>query len=159
MNLEQIDIKARGLVLLEFEKMKQDLISKHLELGMKASGKWIDSLEVIEQEITVKLIGEKYTDQLVYGRKGGTRPPIQAIENWIVNKGFSYNIPLRSLAWAIAKKIEKDGTRYYQQGGTDLVSSVITPERINKIITLVGEELTVYILPIFVNRYREAWEN
>tara|TARA_R110002049_G_scaffold309180_1_gene518138 strand:- start:26746 stop:27207 length:462 start_codon:yes stop_codon:yes gene_type:complete len=151
----ELQDKARSIVLLEFEKMKQDLISKHIELGMKASGKWIDSLEVTEEEMKVKLLGENYTDQLVYGRKNGTMPPVSAIEEWIRNKGITTNIPIRSLAWAIAINIKKNGTKYYQQGGTDLVSSVITPQRINKIINLVGEELTLLIIPMFLKRYYE----
>lgn len=154
MTVEQINVTARGLVLLEFEKIKQDLIAKHLELGMKASGRWIDSLEVIEQEMSVKLIGEKYTDQLVYGRKPGTMPPVSAIEQWIRDKGITSNIPIKSLAFAIATKIKKEGTNYYKQGGTDLVSSVITPKRINKIIKLIGEDLTMDIVRIFTNRYK-----
>lgn len=154
MTVLDIPKQTRGLLLLEFEKMKQDLISKHIELGMKASGKWIDSLEVVEENLRVSLLGEKYTDQLVYGRRAGTMPPVSAIEQWIKDKGIIPNIPIRSLAWAIAINIKKKGTKYYQQGGTDLVSSVITVDRINKIINLIGEELTLLIIPIFTNQYK-----
>lgn len=156
--LRGLPLKTRGLILLEFEKMKQDLISKHIELGMKASGKWIESLDVIERDMSVQLVGEKYTDQLVYGRRPGKMPPVKAIENWIINKGIIPEIPIRSLAWAIAKSIEKKGTSYYKKGGTDLVSSVVTPERINRIITLVGIEASLLIIPIFTERYK-AWGN
>lgn len=154
MTILDIPKHTRGLLLLEFEKLKQDLISKHIELGMEASGKWIDSLEVVEENLRVSLLGEKYTDQLVYGRKAGTMPPVSAIEQWIKDKGIIPNIPIRSLAWAIAISIKKKGTTYYQKGGTDLVSSVITVERINKIINLIGEELTILIIPIFTNQYK-----
>ena len=154
MTILDVPKQTRGLLLLEFEKLKQDLISKHIELGMKASGKWIDSLEVVEENLRVSLLGEKYTDQLVYGRRAGTMPPVSAIEQWIKDKGIIPNIPIRSLAWAIAINIKKKGTKYYQQGGTDLVSSVITVERINKIINLIGEELTLLIIPIFTNQYK-----
>ena len=154
MTILDVPKQTRGLLLLEFEKLKQDLISKHIELGMKASGKWIDSLEVVEENLRVSLLGEKYTDQLVYGRRAGTMPPVSAIEQWIKDKGIIPNIPIRSLAWAIAINIKKNGTKYYQQGGTDLVSSVITVERINKIINLIGEELTLLIIPIFTNQYK-----
>lgn len=153
---EKINLTTKETLEKEFEAIKNDLIAKHLDLRMKASGRWINSLEIISVQNNVKLLGEKYTDQLVYGRRGGTMPPVSAIEQWIKDKGIVSNIPTTSLAWAIAKKIQKDGTRYFQQGGTDLVSSVITEKRIQQIINKVGNEVLLDIVPFFINRFKNG---
>ncbi|GIM60539.1 hypothetical protein ACF3OB_01155 [Capnocytophaga canis] len=125
----------------ELEKIKEDLIAKHVSLGMKASGKWIESLEVKTQATRGSIIGQAYTYQLQAGRKSGTMPPIQAIEEWIKQKGIKPvedKMKISSLAFIIARKIKQEGTKYYQQGGTDLIDSVVTPDRIQKIIDRVG---------------------
>jgi len=153
---EKIQLTEKQILEKEFESIKNDLIEKHLELKMKASGRWINSLEIISSKNKITLLGEKYTDQLVYGRKGGTMPPVKAIEQWIKDKGIVPNIPITSLAWAIAKKIQKEGTEYYKQGGTDLVSSVITTQRIQEIINKLGNEVLLDIVPFFVNRFKNG---
>lgn len=129
----------------EFESLKNDLIQRHNDLGMKASGLWESELEItIEQSdgrMTARLSGIGYTEQLVYGRKPGKFPPIKAIEQWILDKGIKLenNIKASSLAFLIARKIAKEGTKYFRDGGTDLIQSVITPERIQAIISRVRE--------------------
>lgn len=152
--IEEILKSAEEKVFDEFLLLRQELVEKHIELGMEASGKWIRSLEVLKTDMSTKLIGEKYTEQLVYGRKPGTLPPVNAIKEWIEEKGITSDLSTTSLAWAIAMKIKRDGTRYYQKGGTDLVSSVITTQRIQKIINLAGIEIALGIAPIFVNTFK-----
>jgi len=129
----------------EFESLKADLIQRHRDLGMKASGLWESELAIeIESNdgrTTARLSGLKYTEQLVFGRKPGKFPPIKAIEQWIIDKGITLenNIKASSLAFLIARKIAKEGTKYFRDGGTDLIESVITPERIQSIISRVRE--------------------
>ncbi len=130
----------------ELEDLKQDLIDNHLKLGMKASGKWINELATEVVEVGSKLIGSvtgaHYTTQLVRGCRPGKMPPIATIERWINQKGIraiNRKMKARQLAFAIAKKIAQVGTRYHQQGGTDLIEKVITPARLQLIIERVGE--------------------
>lgn len=125
----------------ELEKIKQDLIDKHIELGMKASGNWVNSLNVQTVGLSGIIYGEKYTEQLVNGRPNGKFPPISAIKQWIIDKNITPfdKISISSLAFLIARKIAKEGTKYFKQGGTDLVSSVITPERVQMIIDKVSD--------------------
>lgn len=129
--------------ILDFELnlIKEDLIQKHLKLGMKASGQWIDSLNVQTKGQKGIIWGEPYTEQLVNGREPGKFPPINAIKKWIEDKNITPfdQISISSLAFLIARKIAKEGTEYFKQGGTDLVSSVITPQRIQRIIDNVSE--------------------
>lgn len=126
----------------EMELIKRDLIIKHKELGMPASGKWIESVEANTNRLSGVILAEHYTEQLVNGREPGRFPPIDRIEQWIKDKGiqpFDSNLKISSLAFLIARKIAREGTRYFQQGGTDLVEAVITPARIQRIINRVTE--------------------
>lgn len=126
----------------EFEKLSADLTQRYIELGMKASGKWDKEKTVDVSEsgsvVSGKIEGTPYTRQLQFGRKPGKFPPLAAIEQWINDKQIVPDIPIRSLAYLIARKIAKEGTDYYKQGGTDLVDSVVTPQRIDSIISKVG---------------------
>lgn len=140
------------ILSFEFELIKTELITKHNELKMKASGNWKDSLKsnvIGNQDMYIaRIYGEKYTEQLVFGRKPGKFPPIKAIEQWIIDKGIAgigKKIKTSSLAFLIARKIAKEGTKYFKQGGTDLISSVYTPERIQNIIDKVKEINLTYI--------------
>lgn len=143
----------------EFDSIIVDLKTKHIQLGMKASGKWIEGLENVSSGTTGKVIGEDYTYQLVNGRKEGKFPPVQAIKQWIIDKGIVNKIrgeiSVSSLAFLIARKIAREGTKYYQQGGTDLVDSVITPERIQSIINKVGIQATVNTVQVLTKQLQK----
>jgi hypothetical protein len=147
MNEEQV-----ALLEAEFNLIEKELVEKYIQLGMKASGKWEKSLEtevaMSGNKLTAKITGLNYTEQLVFGRRNGRFPPIDAIKQWILDKPINFvesQITLDSLAFLIARKIATEGTKYFQQGGTDLVEAVITPQRIQKILNVVGNS---YIQPI-----------
>lgn len=130
----------------EFELLKQDIAFAYNAKGMKASGKFEQSLETLVTETETgyiaKLIGEDYAQQLETGRQGGTYPPIEKIKQWILDKGvFSsvlQEIKISSLAFLIARKIYRQGWNRQGYGGVELISEVVTPERIQKIIDEVG---------------------
>ncbi len=143
----------------EFDLIIVDLKRKHVELGMKASGKWVEGLENTSKGNVGRVIGEPYTEQLVNGRRGGRFPPIEAIKQWIIDKGIVNNIKgsisVSSLAFLIARKIAREGTKYYQQGGTDLVSAVITDERIQNIINMVGAQEALNLSNKIQNQFKQ----
>lgn len=134
--------ESLNILKKEFDKLSADLTEKHNELGMRASGNWVQEKIVEASEsgtlLTALITAPKYTEQLQYGRKPGKFPPLAAIEQWINDKGITPDIPIRSLAYLIARKIAMEGTEYYKQGGTGLIDSVITSERIDGIISKVG---------------------
>lgn len=128
----------------EFEMLKQEIIQKYEEKGMRASGQFIEGLEVQVSQYTAKLKGYKYTEQLEYGRRPGkiSFEGREKIKEWILHKNV-FNaaiakIGLNSLAFLIARKIAQKGFNREQHGGVNLVSEVVTPERIQKIIDRVG---------------------
>ncbi|MCO6147517.1 hypothetical protein [Flavobacterium sp. NRK1] len=132
-----------AILAKEFASLKNELIAKYDELGMRASGQWADSLSVAIEGNNAELLHAEYGEQLEYGRKPGKQPPSEAIEQWIKDKGIAAriegNISVSSLAYLIARKIGREGWNRQQYGGTKLISSVVTPERIQKIIDKVGE--------------------
>ena len=146
----------------EFALLKEDLIENHQKLGMKASGKWINELsdEVIEigSKLIGRITGASYTRQLVDGRRPGKMPPVRMIEEWIKNKGIQAlesRLRLSQMAFAIARKIAQSGTRYYREGGTDLIERVVTPERMQRIIDRVTESVLNDQVDIYVRELRK----
>ena len=142
----------------EFELLRVDFVKKYDELGMRSSGKWANSTEVESGEFFGRVLGEPYTEQLVDGRKPGKFPPIQAIEQWIIDKGIvaniEGNITVSSLAFLIARKIAREGTKYFQQGGTDLVDAVFTPKRVQEILNRLGESLTMEFTTEIIGQFK-----
>ena len=76
----------------EFELLRLDLILKYNEKGMRASGKFAETLENTLTERGIKLTGENYAQQLETGRLPGKFPPISVIEKWIEDKGLMLKI-------------------------------------------------------------------
>lgn len=147
-------INVEEILKIEMQSIADDLKKKHVELGMKASGKWTKSVEASSTPLTGSVWAEDYTEYLADGRgptknAGSGEPLIEKIKRWIVDKGIRADIPLNSLAYLITRKIHKEGTKYYKQGGTDLLSAVITPKRVQSIIDKIGvnaiKELTLNI--------------
>ena len=154
---------TKEILTIEFEAIKKELITKHNQLKMKASGKWQSSLNIVisgtDDLMIAKLYGQNYTEQLVFGRKPGAFPPIKAIEQWIKDKGIAgigKQIKVSSLAFLIARKIANEGTKYFKQGGTDLVKSVITPQKIQSIIDKVREINVSYITNGLIEQLKQV---
>ena len=90
------------------------------------------------------------------GRNGGIIPPVQEIENWIINKGIQpldELMTLNSLAWAIAKKISKEGTNPINH--LNIYQEVITPQRIDTIIN----KLSVFNAGLFISEITNELKN
>ena len=122
----------------EFEALRDDLIAKYDELGMRTTGNWANSLEVVVSENKAVILGVPYSQQLESGRVPGKQPPSQVIEQWIKDKGIASRIEgkisISSLAYLIARKIGREGWKREDHGGVELVSQVVTPERIQSIL-------------------------
>lgn len=144
---------SNQLLAAEFEALKNELIAKYDELGMRASGRWAESLSVSVSQNGAEILQEAYGEQLENGRKPGKQPPSEAIEQWIKDKGIATRLEngmtISSLAFLIARKIGREGWNRQQHGGTELISSVVTPERIQQIIDIIGEsQLNEFTLKI-----------
>jgi len=144
-------MNVKEILTTEFAKLISELEQRHVELGMKASGDWIASLESDISDKEASILANDYTTYLVNGRepnKKQTHKELVAwavwagntfIKDWVKSKGLNLN-PI-GVAYNIAKK----GTKYHQQGGTDLIESVITEERIKQISTQLNNSLVTEV--------------
>jgi hypothetical protein len=100
---------------------------KFIELGMNASGQWLESLEPRSVDGNAEIWGMDYTYWLANGRKPGVAPPISALMPWVTAKfGVSGN-EAKGIAFAVANKIKNEGTSYYPEG-TDLLAILNSEE-------------------------------
>ena len=143
------------------EQGKRDLIAMHIELGMKASGKWVESLDVVIGNFRGYITGEDYSEQLEEGRNSGKYPPwnpvtktFDEIEEWIKDKGLSFDIPIKSFAFLIARNMAENGWNRSKHGGVNLVSKVFTPEYIQRMIDKMGGSITLEFANIIGKQFK-----
>lgn len=150
-------------VFKEFEQLKADLIQAYDNKGMRASGRWADALEVVQSENKVTLFGLDYSRQLEEGRKpttnSGNGALYDAILQWIDDKNISAKlnneITKTQLAFLITRKIHREGWDRKGFGGVELISEVVTEERINSIIEKYGQEQTLIFTSDILNTLKE----
>lgn len=97
------------------DEVRKAYVDDQKAKGIRASGKSADSLRIETKETSGALYGARYFYQQKFGRKPGKFPPISAILDWIKTKGIQSDIPERSLAFLIARKIAMSGTDIYQR--------------------------------------------
>lgn len=143
----------------EFDKLRQDLIIAYDAKGMRASGNFAESLDVIIGDSYAELWGDEYAEQLEYGRNAGGFPPLKDIEDWIIEKGVFNDvlqeIKLSSLAYLIARKIAQQGWNRANNGGVGLISEVITEERLQLIADMFGENELVSFSSDLIDIFKE----
>lgn len=137
------------------ERLRDDIRNKRVTRygAVNATGALAFSVryEVNDKGLTV--YAAEYMEEVNRGRKPGKFPNIQDIKDWIDDKGLSYDIPIDSLAYLIARKIAKFGTVAYQQGGTDLVEDIITPAYVEEIRQDIGEAIVKEITSSIIDAY------
>jgi len=106
------------LVASELEALKQRIIENHRNAGQVASGRTIASLKVEITEDGGVLWGRSAFGTLETGRKGGKVPAgfWKIIRQWMDDKGIQVEKP-DSFAYLVARKIAKEGTQLFREGG------------------------------------------
>ena len=132
------------------EAIKTDAVNK----GQKIPA---DSFEVrVGNDGTVSLLAADYFQYLVFGRGPGKMPPVEKIQAWakkIPLKGLDdlgRFITDKSLAWAIAKKIAREGTDIFQgkKPGIDLLGAMNVG--LDDMMDKVGDEKALQFANILV---------
>lgn len=138
--------KVMELVSSELEALKQKIIENHKEAKQVASGRTIASMKVEVTEDGGILWGRSAFGTLETGRKRGKVPAgfWKIIRQWMDDKGIQVEKP-DSFAYLVARKIAREGTQLFRNGGrSDIYSSEIkgTIERMSdKIGLLFGSEV------------------
>ncbi|PWB24648.1 hypothetical protein [Flavobacterium sp. HTF] len=133
MNIED---ENQRIVIEEMESIKADILTVYNASGKRTSGEFEQGLELKYEPNKASLLGYEY----LAGRRGGKMPPIEAIEKWLTQKGIKpieSAMKISTLAYLIARKIAKDGTRKESQ--LMIYKQVITPERIQNIMTKISQ--------------------
>ena len=130
------------IIKQEFDSIIEDIKNLYNASGKRTSGEFEKGMEVTQTTSTTTLLGYPYLS----GRMKGKMPPVENIKKWIEGKGIT---PLKgnitSLAWAIAKKIAKEGTS--KEYHLKVYEEVITPQRIDDII----KKVSVFNVNMFTN--------
>ena len=118
----------------EMEDLVKDIKAAYNQSGKRVSGEFERGLELTTSPNKVVLDGYAY----LAGRAAGKMPPVQNILEWVQARGIQ---PLTGtqtgLAWAIAKKIAREGTN--KENHLKIYEQVVTPERIQSILDKVTE--------------------
>lgn len=114
------------LVSSELEALKQKVIENQKNSGQVASGRTIASMKVEITEDGGVLWGRSAFGTLETGRKGGKVPAgfWKIIRQWMDDKGIQVEKP-DSFAYLVARKIAKEGTQLFRNGGR---SDIYSPE-------------------------------
>lgn len=125
--------------------------------SMSASGQAADSVRyrLTETGFQIYVSGKAvaYFDTLETGRKSGKAPPSSALKEWVETRNLPslWKMSADSIAFLVARKIGKEGTTVYQQGGgTGIIKDFINPERLKElrdsVIPILIEDITKMIL-------------
>lgn len=107
-------------VQIFLNKVRTAYIDDQKAKGIISSGKSAESLKTTVSPTLGQLIGAAYFTQQKLGRRPGKFPPVEAIIQWLKDKK-TFNVEgdkgpgLKSLAFAIARKIANKGTDIYMK--------------------------------------------
>lgn len=164
-----IESAAKLVLSEELDELKKKILEHHIGAGQKASGRTGASMHVEASEYEGTLYGRAAFDVLETGRKAGKVPTgFQAIiRQWMSDKGikaqpipYKTNRPHKytpqergdmSLSYLIARKIRREGTRLFRQGGRADIYTNVIPETTAKIMQRIVSLLQVEINSIKIN--------
>lgn len=111
-------MKVEEALMIYLTSVRDEIFVEQKRLGMQASGfSEANTKPVVKKsEGYIKAPAYLFTNFKGIGRKPGTMPPVKDILAWIKIKHLDLN------AWAVAKTIQKKGTRVYynRRRGIDL---------------------------------------
>lgn len=117
---------SREILNEELTALKERIASNIMSAGMNASGRTIASMRVEVDEKEGTLFGRRAFEVLESGRRPGRVPRAfyQIIYQWAVDKRIHVR-NLKSFAYLTARKIAREGTLLYREGGRN---DIYTPE-------------------------------
>ena len=154
-------ISIADLTKIALEPLKEQIIQEYDRKEMRASGDFAESLEIEGTFNGAVIKGNAYGEQLEDGRKptekghSGGDYLIDRIREWIKVKNI---VPKdgneESLAWAITKKIHKEGWDRKDHGGVNLLSDAISDLEWDASISIIADEYTSVLVSGVINKYK-----
>ncbi len=119
----------------EIDSVLADIRALYEASGKRVTGRFSEDLKATYTPNKAVIEGQVYTA----GRAAGEMPPIQNIIEWVEAKNIAAaaSKEASSIAWAIAKKIAREGTN--KENARDFYTEVLTPQRIDSIILKVSQ--------------------
>lgn len=147
---------ARKVVQEELESLKKRIIDNHLRAGQKASGRTIASMHVETSDDGGVLFGRRAFGTLETGRRGGRVPKgfYHIILQWVRDKGIQVEKP-KTFAYFVAKKIAREGTSLFRQGGRDDIYSNEIPKTTESVLSRITGLLGASVEHINLNSKKE----
>ena len=126
-------------------------ISNNRQSPVTASGRLDASISYALVSYGVEIYANDYVYYLIYGRKPGRRPPFQVIRDWIDDKGIIPDAGADerskdSMAWAVVKKMAKEGTTIYRTFGgnnSGLFDEVFSEEALQELTEELADAMFV----------------
>ena len=126
------------------DRLKKRIIDN----DMVATGALLGSVKYdkreLLQQITYEIIALDYIEDLNFGAPPGTVPSFDDISRWIEAKGLDLN------PYAVINSIKNEGTTWYRQGGSNIVTDSINDEAFKEVIDLASQDLKIKI--------KEQWQ-
>ena len=129
-------------ILNKFGEETVSIIKGNLaSTGTNASGETSQSLQsTLIKKNRVQVTGKPYIYVVETGRKAGKMPPISNILKWIESGKPSFSGSAVSFAWAISRKIAKEGSALFRSGGrTDIITPAISEDRVDALTKEVAD--------------------
>ncbi len=126
------------------QALKQKLIKKYDQLGLRASGDYERKLESQVKGNTLTMLGAGHSFFMENGRRSGGFPPTKAIINWIESKPglpSEFKENKKQFAFLIARKIAKEGVKVPNRFNKGRVISEVVDEFLANDIYDMLEEL------------------
>lgn len=153
---QQTILKYYGELIVT--RLRNDILQKRVTKygAVTASGDLAKSVRYEVDSTGLRVYALDYILYVNDGRRPGKVPPREAIKSWIEEKGLTFDIPINSLAFLIQRKIAKQGTTAWIQGGTDLVDDVINDTLIEDITQAFADDFIKQIKSEILTAYRIA---
>lgn len=151
------EVPQEKILQIMQEVIDKFLIPRFYQLNMDATGEWVQSLQAQAQPNKGIIKGRPYTEQLVNGRAPGERPPIAPLERWVNAKLGIHGSQGKSIAFAVANKIAKEGTTWYEKSGSNLLEVLEEIETLRYINERVGDIMSAEVEIAIQRQLQEIW--
>lgn len=148
--------EVQDIVFVELEDLRIRISDNIQSSGRQASGRTAKSMHTEKSDTGVTLLGRRAFTSLETGRKPGKAPSgfYRIIQQWVIDKGISFDSVSKrnSFAYLVSRKIAREGTKLYRDGGASDVYSKEIPTAIRRIKEKLGTFIKTKVEHINLNK-------